>query len=129
MTQQDQSNPSSSKASTKEGITQLLQTTSGLVDLISKTLKVPTSKNYTTVGSILLQRHLPDLFAALLQLAYAPAPKSTTSSSRSSPPPSTTISNPAMFLQAATQNEQNANGITRAERDRCARMFAWLFER
>ena len=125
MTQQDQSNTSSSKASTKEGITQLLQTTSGLVDLISKTLKIPTSKNYTTVGSILLQRHLPDLFAALLQLAYAPAPKSTTTSSRSS----TTISNPAMFLQAATQSQQNANGITRAERDRCARMFAWLFER
>ncbi|KAI7853572.1 hypothetical protein BDC45DRAFT_510575 [Circinella umbellata] len=124
LTQQDQSNTSSLKASTKEGITQLLQTTSGLVDLISKTFKVPTSQNYTTVGSILLQRHLPDLFAALLQLAYAPAPKSTISST-----PSATISNPAMFLQAGARSQQNAIGITRAERDKCARMFAWLFER
>jgi hypothetical protein len=33
---------------------------------------VPSSKKYTTVASILLSRHLPDLYAALLELAYAP---------------------------------------------------------
>ncbi|KAI9494679.1 hypothetical protein BDB00DRAFT_301422 [Zychaea mexicana] len=122
VTQEDQSKTSSSAASTKEGITQLLQTTSALVDLVARTQKVPASKTYTTVGSILLSRHLPDLFAGLLQLAYAPAPKPRNTKLT----PANIPNDPSMFL--ASQAQYN-NVLTRAERDKCARMFAWLFER
>lgn len=84
---------------------------------------VQAHKSFTTVGSILLTRHLPDLYAALLQLAYGPSP--TTASSSSSP--STTMpTNPSQILLAA---KQQPVGLTRAERDKCARMFMWLFER
>ncbi|KAI9264163.1 hypothetical protein BDA99DRAFT_508593 [Phascolomyces articulosus] len=127
LSQQDQSSSPSPAACTKEGIIQLFNTTSALVDLISKTHKVSQSKNYTTVGSILLARHLPDLFAGLLQLAYAPVPKST----MTTPNKATVMpTDPSMFLAAAAKSTQTQNhGLARAERDKCARMFAWLFER
>ncbi|KAG9322762.1 hypothetical protein KVV02_007022 [Mortierella alpina] len=35
----------------------------------------PKVTRFTTLGSILASRHIPDLFAALLQLAYRPLPK------------------------------------------------------
>ncbi|KAG0274231.1 hypothetical protein BGZ95_009988 [Linnemannia exigua] len=35
----------------------------------------PTTCRFTTMGSILASRHIPDLYAALLQLAYRPLPK------------------------------------------------------
>ncbi|KAF9418015.1 transmembrane and coiled-coil domains-containing protein 7 [Podila epigama] len=35
----------------------------------------PTATRFTTLGSILATRHVPDLYAALLQLAYRPLPK------------------------------------------------------
>lgn len=85
---------------------------------------VQAHKSFTTVGSILLTRHLPDLYAALLQLAYGPSP---TAASPSSSSPSTTMpTNPSQILLAT---KQQPAGLTRAERDKCARMFMWLFER
>ncbi|KAF9920859.1 hypothetical protein FBU30_009194 [Linnemannia zychae] len=39
----------------------------------------PKSCRFTTLGSILANRHIPDLYAALLQLAYRPLPKYTMS--------------------------------------------------
>ncbi|KAF9130715.1 hypothetical protein BGW39_002763 [Mortierella sp. 14UC] len=35
----------------------------------------PTTCRFTTMGSILASRHIPDLYAALLQMAYRPLPK------------------------------------------------------
>ncbi|KAF9905275.1 hypothetical protein EC991_001874 [Linnemannia zychae] len=40
----------------------------------------PATCRFTTMGSILASRHIPDLYAALLQMAYRPLPKLTTSS-------------------------------------------------
>ncbi|KAI8141137.1 hypothetical protein BJV82DRAFT_620981 [Fennellomyces sp. T-0311] len=104
----------STEPSAAENATQLLNNTRALMDMISKCQTVAASKNYTTVGSILLARHLPDLFAALLQLAYAPKPQPKMTPAN--------IHDPSMFLSPA-------DGITPAERDKCARMFAWLFAR
>ncbi|CDS13877.1 hypothetical protein LRAMOSA06051 [Lichtheimia ramosa] len=99
----------------------LFHITCQLVDMIAASVQA--HKSFTTVGSILLTRHLPDLYAALLQLAYGPSP--TTASSSSSSSSSNMPTNPSQILLAAKQPV----GLTRAERDKCARMFMWLFER
>lgn len=99
----------------------LFHITCQLVDMIAASVQA--HKSFTTVGSILLTRHLPDLYAALLQLAYGPSP--TTASSSSSSSSTNMPSNPSQILFAAKQPV----GLTRAERDKCARMFMWLFER
>lgn len=88
---------------------------------------MPSSRSYTTVASILLTRHLPDLYAALLELAYAPtsafASNSSTSINNSQLMPMT----PGNMMQQQQQPKQT--GISRQERDKCARMFMWLFDR
>lgn len=43
--------------------------TAPLVDMVNQSFAV---QAYTTVGSLLHARHLPDLFASLLQIAYGP---------------------------------------------------------
>ncbi|KAJ8655234.1 hypothetical protein O0I10_009102 [Lichtheimia ornata] len=102
----------------------LFHITNQLVDMIAASVQA--HKSFTTVGSILLTRHLPDLYAALLQLAYGPSPTTASSSSSSSSPSTTMPTNPSQILLAA---KQQPVGLTRAERDKCARMFMWLFER
>ncbi|KAI7881468.1 hypothetical protein K492DRAFT_236650 [Lichtheimia hyalospora FSU 10163] len=61
---------------------------------------VQAQKSFTTIGSILLTRHLPDLYAALLQLAYGPSPSTAASST-----PSTTVpTNPSQILLTTKQS-------------------------
>ncbi|KAI9469900.1 MAG: hypothetical protein EXX96DRAFT_587901 [Benjaminiella poitrasii] len=108
----------------------LLSRVTNLVDLIAESEKVPSSKEYTTVSSILMNRHLPDLYAALLELAYAPA-----SAFQSQHDPAlqqaekiqlpTTPGN--MMAIKSVVDRQSV--LKREERDKCARMFVWLFDR
>ncbi|KAI7907285.1 uncharacterized protein BX663DRAFT_495418 [Cokeromyces recurvatus] len=107
-----------------ECVRSLLKLVTPLVDLIAQSEKVPKSKEYTTVASILVNRHLPDLYAALLQLAYAPASsfKQTTTIANSSIMPIT----PGNMMIQKVVNDQT---LKREERDKCARMFVWLFDR
>lgn len=96
-----------------------------LVDIIASSEKVPSSKNYTTVSSILLTRHLPDLYTALLELAYAPMSAFAGGGNTSSKSgPSIPITPGNMMMQQPKQI-----GLSREERDKCARMFMWLFDR
>ncbi|GAA5816742.1 hypothetical protein MFLAVUS_010274 [Mucor flavus] len=114
-----------------ENLHTLLQLTTPLVDIISQSEKVPESKSYTTVASILMSRHLPDLYAALLELAYAPnsafqqqqqdAVDDVTNQLESLP---LTPGNMLLRPQA-----KKPTGLSREERDKCARMFMWLFDR
>jgi hypothetical protein len=112
------------KISTK-AIKKLYQLTTPLVDLLSASEKVPSSKDYTTVASILMSRHLPDLYASLLELAYAPA-----SAFQAGTPTHNQIqtvpSHPGNMgpIKGSTQI-----GLTREEKDKCARMLMWLFDR
>lgn len=96
-----------------------------LVDLIAQSEKVPESKGYTTVASILMTRHLADLYAALLELAYVPATEI-----RASVGDTDTLENelpmtPGHLLSSAKKEV----GLPREKRDKCARMFMWLFDR
>lgn len=112
-----------------EKIYSLYRLVSPLVDTIAKAEKVPSSKNYTTVASILLSRHLPDLYAALLELAYAPpsAFQQQEQKDTSDEPAKKSQMTPGnMFMQPV---QPKAVGLKREERDKCARMFMWLFER
>lgn len=119
----DEEEQTTSKIST-EKINTLYHLVSPLIDLISKTEKVPQSREYTTVASILLSRHLPDLYAALLELAYAPPSafqqQNDTTKERVIP-----MTPGNMFVQP----KKISVGLKREERDKCARMFMWLFER
>ncbi|KAI8973433.1 hypothetical protein BDF20DRAFT_651428 [Mycotypha africana] len=140
----------------------LLRLVTPLVDMIASSDKVPDSKQYTTVASILLNRHLPDLYAALLQLAYAPNSafnKSNTSSSSTDTPPTTITTATTTTTTTTTTNSQPTHNVpmtpgnmmaiksvnatitrstaatattsylSKEERDKCARMFMWLFEK
>lgn len=104
-------------------MTFLFKLTTTLIDLIAKAEKVPASLSYTTVASILMSRHLPDLYAALLELAYAPA---------SAFQPTTLITEGVHHMPLTPGNIArpiNRTGLSREERDKCARMFMWLFDR
>jgi hypothetical protein len=96
--------------------------------VISHSEKVPASKSYTTVASILMTRHLPDLYAALLELAYAPTSalhqeETNTESAKDTSNMPLTPGN--MFAMKPKVQV----GLKREERDKCARMFMWLFDR
>lgn len=96
--------------------------------MISQSEKVPASRGYTTVASILTTRHLPDLYAALLELAYAPTSAfqqedtvdSITDGIKQMP-----LTPGNMFARTTTTKV----GLSREDRDKCARMFMWLFDR
>ncbi|KAI8647476.1 armadillo-type protein [Parasitella parasitica] len=111
-----------------ETIYSLLGLTTPLVDVIAHSERVPSSKNYTTVASILMSRHLPDLYAALLELAYAPTSafqqQQRAAASGEQPSSATPMTPGNMMLPAKKQV-----GLNKEERDKCARMFMWLFDR
>ena len=110
-----------------ETIYSLLRLVTPLVDVIAHSEKVPSSKSYTTVASILMSRHLPDLYAALLELAYAP-----TSAFQQQLQTSTTETTSSAILMTPGNMMQQVKkhvGLKREERDKCARMFMWLFDR
>ncbi|KAI7886873.1 uncharacterized protein EV154DRAFT_573940 [Mucor mucedo] len=70
-----------------------------------------------------MSRHLPDLYAALLELAYAPA-------SAFQPTALTTEGVNHMPLTPGNiARPISRTGLSREERDKCARMFMWLFDR
>lgn len=109
-----------------------MKLTTPLVDIISQSEKVPESKSYTTVASILMSRHLPDLYAALLELAYAPnsafQQQQDTVDTVTDQLKALPLTPGNMFLRPPTQNNK-PTGLTKEERDKCARMFMWLFDR
>jgi hypothetical protein len=99
------------------------------VDVIANSEKVPSSKSYTTVASILLTRHLPDLYAALLELAYAPTSAFANSNSTNSNSAQSMPMTPGNMMMMQQQQQSKSTGLSREERDKCARMFMWLFDR
>lgn len=108
-----------------------MQLTTPLVDIISQSEKVPESKSYTTVASILMSRHLPDLYAALLELAYAPnsafqQQQQDTVDDVTNQLESLPLTPGNMLLRPQAKKP---TGLSREERDKCARMFMWLFDR
>ncbi|KAI8388768.1 uncharacterized protein BYT42DRAFT_561154 [Radiomyces spectabilis] len=117
-------NENGASKSTKNAADQptLLDLTTKLMDILV-TNQQETASGYTTVASIIMIRHLPDLYAALLQLAYAPTPKPQPGSSQTTSAP--IPSNPAAIF---TQ-EKKERTVSYKDRDRCARMFMWLFDR
>ncbi|KAG0029265.1 transmembrane and coiled-coil domains-containing protein 7 [Podila clonocystis] len=98
----------------------------------------PTVTRFTTLGSILVARHVPDLYAALLQLAYRPLPKPV-----SAPPPDLTESTTpsqkkltpgSLFSKATKPSAPDVTLTTTPERSKqlqqkedSARMFSDLF--
>lgn len=110
-----------------ETIYSLLRLVTPLVDVIAHSEKVPSSKSYTTVASILMSRHLPDLYAALLELAYAPtsAFQQQLQTSATETTSSAILMTPGNMMQQVKKHV----GLKREERDKCARMFMWLFDR
>ncbi|CEI97266.1 hypothetical protein RMCBS344292_11402 [Rhizopus microsporus] len=96
-----------------------------LVDLIAQSEKVPESKGYTTVASILMTRHLTDLYAAILELAYVPATEIRASVSDTDTLENELPMTPGHLLSSAKKEV----GLPREKRDKCARMFMWLFDR
>lgn len=127
--QQDQPLPHTISTET---VYSLLHLVTPLVDVIAQSEKVPSSKSYTTVASILMSRHLPDLYAALLELAYAP-----TSAFQQQPLAASKndthiqTGSAAMPMTPGNMIHQTKRqaGLKREERDKCARMFMWLFDR
>ncbi|KAI8082954.1 uncharacterized protein BX664DRAFT_361234 [Halteromyces radiatus] len=113
----------------------LLSITTQLVDIIARNEKTTIGKQGTTIASILLLRHLPDLYAALLQLAYQPVPSTTNinspgnGSSISSSSSSSSFSPANMGFSDSVMTKENTNILTPDEKNKCARMFMWLFER
>ncbi|KAI9009389.1 hypothetical protein CLU79DRAFT_710972 [Phycomyces nitens] len=99
-----------------------------LVNLVIKSEEVPASKGYTTAASIIISRHLPDIYAALLQLAYAPL-----SAYAPLEPLNKAISHNAIPASPANMSPAVSSkvtpGISRQEKDKSARVFMWLFER
>ncbi|KAG0347662.1 transmembrane and coiled-coil domains-containing protein 7 [Podila humilis] len=68
------------------------RSTTLLWDIISPLARItiaysPTTTRFTTLGSILVTRHVPDAYAALLQLAYRPLPKSNAGATSDVPQP------------------------------------------
>ncbi|CAO0797760.1 unnamed protein product [Mucor circinelloides] len=125
--EKDQQDQQPQTVSTKT-IYWLLHLVTPLVDVIAHSEKVPSSKSYTTVASILMSRHLPDLYAALLELAYAPASafqQQAASNDKSASQTSTLPMTPGNMMQQVRKQA----GLRREERDKCARMFMWLFDR
>lgn len=119
---------------TTQNLYSLLKLTTALVDVISQSDKVPASKSYTTVASILMNRHLPDLYAALLELAYAPTSalqqqEEDDADSVAEESGSIPLTPGNMFATAAASKPKKQIGLKREERDKCARMFMWLFDR
>lgn len=120
---------------TTQKLYSLLKLTTALVDVISQSDKVPASKSYTTVASILMNRHLPDLYAALLELAYAPTSalaqqeEDSNADSAAQQSASVPLTPGNMFATAAAAKPKQQIGLKREERDKCARMFMWLFDR
>ncbi|KAL7315451.1 hypothetical protein PS15m_004671 [Mucor circinelloides] len=125
--EKDQQDQQPQTVSTKT-IYWLLHLVTPLVDVIAHSEKVPSSKSYTTVASILMSRHLPDLYAALLELAYAPASafqQQAASNDKSASQASALPMTPGNMMQQVRKQA----GLKREERDKCARMFMWLFDR
>ncbi|KAL0079581.1 hypothetical protein F4703DRAFT_1741470 [Phycomyces blakesleeanus] len=103
-----------------------------LANLIIKSEEVPASKGYTTAASIITSRHLPDIYAALLQLAYAPLSAYAPPKTLDQTIPHTKVpANPANVSPAvaAVASSKTTPGISRQEKDKSARVFMWLFER
>ncbi|KAG0743984.1 hypothetical protein G6F57_001082 [Rhizopus arrhizus] len=98
---------------------------SPLVDLISRSENVANAKNYTTVASILMTRHLSDLYAALLELAYVP-PNEIEPNSYESNIEEAIPTSPGQLLSSRKKQQ---TGLPKEKRDKCARMFMWLFDR
>ncbi|KAI8332001.1 hypothetical protein BD560DRAFT_52153 [Blakeslea trispora] len=73
-----------------------------------------------------MNRHLPDLYAALLELAYVPNSQLKKDAITTSHRSASAIITPGHLL--GTQTTQQI-GLKREERDKCARMFVWLFDR
>ncbi|ORX49189.1 hypothetical protein DM01DRAFT_1325961 [Hesseltinella vesiculosa] len=109
----------------------LFQNITKLVDTIAKSHPTLHGKRGTTVASILLQRHLPDLYAGLLQLAYEPSKPSTPQIPGSSTPSSTPVLNPSSLLDVAAAQTPAPNNqpLHPNEKSKCAHMFMWLFDR
>lgn len=106
--------------------------TNQLMEIISSNDKMVGKKAGTTVASILLLRHLPDLYAALLQLAYQPIstyPSSLSSSSSNSNMTNQQQFSPATIFSNPITEVQDEINLTAKEKDKCARMFMWLFEK
>ncbi|GAN11288.1 transport and Golgi organization protein 6 homolog [Mucor ambiguus] len=125
--EKDQQNQQPHTVST-ETIYSLFHLVTPLVDVIAHSEKVPSSKSYTTVASILMSRHLPDLYAALLELAYAPA-SAFQQQAASNDPSALQTSDLPMTPGSMIQQVKKQAGLKREERDKCARMFMWLFDR
>ncbi|KAG0342020.1 transmembrane and coiled-coil domains-containing protein 7 [Podila horticola] len=98
----------------------------------------PTVTRFTTLGSILVARHVPDLYAALLQLAYRPLPKpvSTLPSDPTEPatPPQKKLTPGSLFSKATKPYVPEMPLTTTPERSEqlqqkedSARMFNDLF--
>ncbi|KAI8878263.1 hypothetical protein K501DRAFT_258909 [Backusella circina FSU 941] len=102
--------------------------TTPLIDLISASEKVPSSKDYTTVSSILMSRHLPDLYASLLELAYAPASAFQSETTITESQIQAVPSHPGNMGPIKGASKQQM-GLTKEEKDKCARMLMWLFDR
>ncbi|KAF9960033.1 hypothetical protein BGZ72_008110 [Mortierella alpina] len=67
-------------ANTETTLTDRLKSIDALWSIIEPLARItiaysPKVTRFTTLGSILASRHIPDLYAALLQLAYRPVPK------------------------------------------------------
>ncbi|KAI9267138.1 hypothetical protein EDC94DRAFT_667356 [Helicostylum pulchrum] len=78
-----------------------------------------------------MSRHLPDLYAALLELAYAPnsafqQQQQETVDDVTNQLKSLPLTPGNMFLPPQAKKP---TGLSREERDKCARMFMWLFDR
>ena len=116
------------QVSTKD-LYSLLRLTTALVDVISQSEKVPESKNYTTVAYILMSRHLPDLYAALLELAYAPTSALQQEEDASNTNQENKSTQPLTPGNMFAGKQKKQVGLLREERDKCARMFMWLFDR
>ncbi|CAO3678365.1 unnamed protein product [Rhizopus stolonifer] len=84
--------------------------------MVASSAKVAHAQQYTTVSSILMARHLPDIYAALLELAYVPV-------TEIKPDQDVIPTSPG---QVASTRQ---TGLSREKRDKCARMFMWLFDR
>lgn len=113
-----------------ESLNTLFKLTTPLVDIISQSEKVPESKSYTTVASILMSRHLPDLYASLLQLAYAPM--AAFQKPEREEPEQQTVRDQNIPLTPGNMFARHTVkklGLSKEERDKCARMFMWLFDR
>ncbi|CAO3642946.1 unnamed protein product [Cunninghamella echinulata] len=131
-TNQENDDPHVSKHSSRY----LFMIVNQLMEILLRNDKIVGKKSGTTVASILLLRHLPDLYAALLQLAYQPIPSSSLASSHTSPSPSDIMDkskqqsfSPATIFSNPANKAQDDMILTAQEKDKCARMFMWLFEK